>query len=127
MISEPVYQAREPHYELRDKRDKMGGACYCFNVYADKKNPEDNIVVDADRYGVARYDVTNHSPPAISLPLSLRPPTSERWEARTLSAPTRVNPNTYTRPHLCSPPGITSPARSSIVSLSMGTGSSDPT
>lgn len=50
MITESVYQAREPEYELRDKRDKAGGACYCFNVFTHKTaNPENNIVVDADR------------------------------------------------------------------------------
>lgn len=49
MISESVYQAREPEYELRDRRDKSGGACYCFNVYTDTKCPEDSMVVDADR------------------------------------------------------------------------------
>eukprot|EP00903_Cladosiphon_okamuranus_P012867 g12018.t1 len=55
MITESVYQAREPEYELRDKRDKAGGACYCFNVFTHKTGkPENNIVVDADRYrGVA--------------------------------------------------------------------------
>ncbi|CAM9302235.1 unnamed protein product [Ectocarpus sp. 6 AP-2014] len=51
MIPESVYQAREPEYE---RRDNAGGPCYCFNVYTDRRCPEDNIVVDADRYrGVA--------------------------------------------------------------------------
>lgn len=49
MISESVYQAREPEYDLRDRRAKTGGACYCFNVYTDTKRPEDSMVVDADR------------------------------------------------------------------------------
>lgn len=50
MITESVYQAREPEYELRDKRDKAEGACYCFNVFTHKSaSPENNIVVDADR------------------------------------------------------------------------------
>lgn len=49
MISESVYQAREPEYELRDRRAKSGGACYCFNIYTDTKSPEGSIVVDADR------------------------------------------------------------------------------
>ncbi|CAN0000598.1 unnamed protein product [Pylaiella littoralis] len=60
MISESVYQAREPEYELRDRRAKSGGACYCFNIYTDTKSPEGSIVVDADRYrGVAA--LFNHS------------------------------------------------------------------
>ncbi|CAN0370536.1 unnamed protein product [Ascophyllum nodosum] len=57
LIPESAYQAREPEYE---KRDQGQGACYCFNVYTDKKNPENNMVVDADRYrGVAA--LFNHS------------------------------------------------------------------
>ena len=49
LIPESAYQAREPEYE---KRDQGQGACYCFNVYTDKKNPENNMVVDADRYSI---------------------------------------------------------------------------
>lgn len=47
LIPEWAYQAREPEYE---KRDQGQGACYCFNVFTDKKNPENNMVVDADRW-----------------------------------------------------------------------------
>ncbi|CAN0360780.1 unnamed protein product, partial [Laminaria digitata] len=56
-IPESTYQAREPEY---DKRDRPGGPCYCFNVYTDRRYPENNMVVDADRYrGVAA--LFNHS------------------------------------------------------------------
>lgn len=50
LIPETTYQAREPEYE---KRDRGGGPCYCFNVYNDRRFPENNMVVDADRWGGA--------------------------------------------------------------------------
>jgi len=54
LIPEWAYQAREPEYE---KRDQGQGACYCFNVYTDKKNPENNMVVDADRWNIILYSL----------------------------------------------------------------------
>lgn len=53
MIPEKTYQEREPEYEDRDRsagESGGGGACYCFNVFEDKRNPENNLVVDADRW-----------------------------------------------------------------------------